>query len=180
MFKQIKLITLISGSNRKDNITQQIAAVYRDVLTASAVNFKYLSLETVSMSFISPGMYDNADKELEQIQEEYLIPADKLIFLIPEYNGSLPGVLKAFIDGCDVKKCFYNKKACLTGVSVGRAGNLRGMDHFSLILQHLKMTVIPASLPISKVDHLLDEKGQLTDHLTYESIKRQITQFIKF
>ncbi len=74
--------------------------------------------------------------EFIKIENEILIPTQKFIFIIPEYNGTFPGVLKAMIDNSDIKKAWYHKKALLTGVSTGRAGNLRGMDHLSASLHY--------------------------------------------
>ncbi len=58
-----------------------------------------------------------------KIENEILIPTQKFIFIIPEYNGTFPGVLKAMIDNSDIIR--YHKKAILTGVSSGRAGNFK-------------------------------------------------------
>ena len=42
--------------------------------------------------------------EFEKIEKEILMPAQKFIFISPEYNGSIPGVLKCVFDISDVQK----------------------------------------------------------------------------
>ena len=79
-----------------------------------------------------------------------------LFFVIPEYNGSFPGIFKAFIDASDIRSSFHGKKVCLIGVSDGRAGNLRGMDHLTNICGHMKMNVLNLKIPISSVGSLID------------------------
>src|SRR4029453_1025527 len=108
------------------------------------------------------------------------IPAEKFIFVTPEYNGSFPGVLKSLIDNTDIKKVWFGKKALLTGVATGRAGNLRGLEHLTGILHYLRVVVHPNKLPISSVDKLLDSTGQIQDEDTVEAISTQVAEFIQF
>ena len=109
-----------------------------------------------------------------------MIPVPKFIFISPEYNGSIPGVLKAMFDISDIQKSWWNKKALMTGISTGRAGNLRGMEHLTGILNYMKVTVHHNKLPISVVDTLLDKKGEITDAHTLDTINNQLDEFITF
>ena len=100
----------------------------------------------------------NAMPSVLELEKKWLLPAEKYIFISPEYNGSIPGVLKCLIDVSDVKKVWKGKKALLTGVSTGRAGNLRGMDHLTGIMHYVGTVVHPNKLPISIVDTLFNEE----------------------
>ncbi|MGH2564432.1 MAG: NADPH-dependent FMN reductase, partial [Ginsengibacter sp.] len=117
--------------------------------------------------------------EFLKIENEILIPTQKFIFILPEYNGTFPGVLKAMIDNSDIRKAWYHKKALLTGLSTGRAGNLRGMDHLSASLNYLKMDVHHNKLPISVIDKVMDANGRLNEE-TIKAIEEQLTEFIKY
>ncbi len=75
---------------------------------------------------------------------------------------------------------WYYKKALLTGVSTGRAGNLRGMDHLADVLNYIKITVHPNRLPISVVDKLLSPEGRITDENTLTAINQQLDEFISW
>ena len=68
----------------------------------------------------------------------------------------------------------------LTGVSTGRAGNLRGMDHLASVLNYLKVMVHHNQLPISSVDKLMDEEGHFTDPNTLKAINLQLDEFLKW
>lgn len=122
----------------------------------------------------------NKNPEFSKLEKEYLIPAQKFIFIIPEYNGSFPGVLKAMIDISDIRNSWWGKKALLTGVSTGRAGNLRGMDHMTGILNFIKIIVHPNKLPISVIDKVMDKNGIITDKITLQVISQQLDEFINF
>jgi chromate reductase, NAD(P)H dehydrogenase (quinone) len=84
------------------------------------------------------------------------------------------------IDLSDYKKVWPGKKALLTGISTGRAGNLRGMDHLTGSLNYLNVLVHPNKLPISMVDKLLSGGIRIQDSATVEAIEKQVDQFIAF
>jgi len=166
------MYTIISGTNRNDSNTLKVAQHYQQLLKKKGIDAKLLSLQDLNVL--------ERNKELTKIESEELMPAQKFIFVTPEYNGSFPGVLKALFDISDVKKTWWGKKALLTGVSTGRAGNLRGMEDLTGILHFMKVVVHPNKLPISVVDKLMDEKGGLIDAATLAAIKSQLNEFIEF
>ena len=120
------MYTIISGTHRVASYTERVASEYRRILLEKEIDAGILTLKNMDVLKRSP--------EFIEIENEILIPTRKFIFIIPEYNGTFPGVLKAMIDNSDISKVWYHKKALLTGVSTGRAGNLRGMDHLSASL----------------------------------------------
>ncbi len=166
------MITIVSGTNRPGSNTQKVANAYFHLLKDLHVDCKLLSLETHTVH--------TRNVDFEHIEKEFLIPAQKIIFIFPEYHGSFPGILKLMIDNSDVPKCYHNKKVLLTGVSSGRAGNLRGMEHLTGSLMHMKMIVHPNRLPISLVDKLTYANNVLTDENTLTLINDQIQSFLSF
>lgn len=164
------MYTIISGTNRVGSNTLKVAKQYQVILKEKGIEAGLLSLEDVNV------LTRNA--HFEEIEKEILIPASKYIFISPEYNGSFPGVLKMLFDTSKTHAIWWHKKALITGVSSGRAGNLRGNDHLSAILNYLKITVHPNQLPISVIDKLMDEKGNFTDENTLKAIHHQLDDFI--
>ena len=67
----------------------------------------------------------------------------------------------------------------LVGVADGRAGNLRGMEHLTGILQYLKLHVYHNKLPISVINKVFDESGNmLPDQLKVCTL--QVEGFLAF
>ena len=166
------MYTIISGTNRKNNTTIRIANIYQEVFKSFGVDAKLLSLVEI---------FPEAGTELmKALEDKYLVKASKFIFIAPEYNGSIPGILKLLIDEAEWKSCWKNKKAMLVGVSTGRAGNLRGMDHLASILHHMHMNVMPYMLPLSRVNDILHEDGNISDTVTMKNIEQQVKSFIQF
>ena len=97
---------------------------------------KKKNIEAPVLSLVGLDLLDR-NATVVELEKKWLLPAEKYIFISPEYNGSIPGVLKCLIDVSDVKKVWKGKKALLTGVSKGRAGNLRGMDHLTGIMHYV-------------------------------------------
>ncbi len=174
------MITIVSGSYRKDNLTISLSNLYAGILQERNQPFQVLDFRTLPVSFLYENeIFGNSSKEVDNLLKNYVINAEKFIFIIPEYNGSFPGVVKAFIDICD-PQWFIGKRAALVGASTGRAGNLRGMDHLSSILEHLEMHVLPQKLPVSKIKTLLDNEQNIQDGETIEAVSQQINKFIQF
>ncbi len=180
------MITIISGTNRRNSRTFPIAKQIFELFRKKTVeHIELLNLEDLPLDFIHTGMYDSTgqNRTLGKLQDNYIIPTDKLFILSPEYNGSYPGILKLFIDACSIreyKATFAGKKAALAGVSTGRAGNLRGLDHLRASLNHMGTIVMPSVLPLSNVDSITDEKGYITDLATLKSMEATVESFLKF
>jgi chromate reductase, NAD(P)H dehydrogenase (quinone) len=166
------MYTIISGTYRDDSITQKVALEYKRILKEKGIEASLLSLRGLNVLEATP--------QFLHLQGLLLIPAEKFIFILPEYHGSYPGVVKAMMDISDSRKCWNWKKALLVGVSTGRAGNLRGMEHITGVLNHMKTVVHPNKLPISVVDTLLDDFGIFEHAPTLMAINQQLEEFINF
>ena len=166
------MITIIAGTNRKDSNTKKITEAYNKILTQKNVECKILRLDEVDVY--------KRDQTFAAMEKEFLLAAEKLIFVLPEYNGSFPGILKLMIDNTDVKNVWPNKKVLLTGVSTGRAGNLRGMEHLTGVLLYLKANVHHNRVPLSLVHTLINENGVLSDEFTINTLIAQVDEFLLF
>jgi NAD(P)H-dependent FMN reductase len=164
--------TIVSGTNRPGSNTEKIARHYQQVLKSKGITPQFIS--QVGWKYI------DKTPEFVKLENDILLPTTKFIFISPEYNGSIPGVLKLMFDISDYKKVWWGKKALLTGVATGRGGNLRGLEHLTSILHYLKVVVHPNKLPISLVDKMLNSEGAIQDPGTLSAIDAQISEFIQF
>lgn len=180
------MITVISGSNRKGSECLTFATKYTEILkTLTDTPVKLLALEDIPHDYFFPEMYEKGKQadSLKAIQDEYIVPAEKFVYVISEYNGSFTGAIKVFLDACstrDRNTSFKNKKAALVGIASGRAGNLRGMDHLSGVLNHLGTIILPNKLPISRIFELMDEDKNVVDDGTLEVMRKQALELLAF
>ncbi len=179
------MITVINGTNRKGNKTQIFAKAVTEILKSKTVKeVKYLDLEDLSGDMLHALMYqaDQQSPQITKIQNEYILYASKIVFVMPEYNGGMPGILKLFIDAISVReygKTFSGKKVGMIGTASGRAGNLRGIDHLIGVCNHVGMIAYPKSLPISSIGSLVDEGGKINKE-TNEAMAKFVDGFLAF
>jgi len=167
------MITVISGTARNDSNTLRVATLYQRLLTERGLT----EVELLSLQGIN--VWEQGE-DLKQIEERFLIPSERFVFIMPEYNGSFPGILKTMIDNTNIKACWWNKKALLTGLADGRAGNFRGLEHMTGILQYMHMHVYWDKLPISRIKEEIDADGKPLKEITMCQINAQIDGFLEF
>jgi NAD(P)H-dependent FMN reductase len=173
------MITIISSTNRPGSSTLKLANVYQQKLRENGVEAGILSLAQLPPNVIETDLYKKRSPEFEVIQQ-IVTNTDKFIFLIPEYNGSFPGVLKVFIDACSFPESFYDKKAALVGLSSGKYGNIRGVDHFTGVCHYLHLNIMALKLHIAAIHKEFDEEENLFKPDTIKFVNEQIDKIIRF
>lgn len=173
------MVTIISGTNRPGSNTLKVAKYYQKVLSEKGLQANIFSLEQLPETLISSDLYGKRSPEFEPIQE-LMTNTSKFLFIIPEYNGSFPGVLKTFIDACQFPESFYDKKAALVGISSGKYGNIRGIDHFGGVCSYLHLNVLPLRIHISTIKMELNELEDFIKEDTIKFTNQQIDKFIAF
>lgn len=165
------MYTIISGTNRIGSKTLVVAREYQRLFKKAGIQAELLSLEEMNSL--------HRDHSFEELEKKYLLPTTKYIFVLPEYNGSFPGIFKLMMDLSDIVKTFYHKKVMLVGVADGRAGNLRGLDNMTNMCHYMKMNVMPNKVPISRVGEEM-ENGRFMKESTIKTVESQIEQFIEY
>jgi len=179
VFNYKQMVTIISSTNRAGSTTLKVAEYYRKRLLEKGTDAGLLSLTELPPNLIETDLYGQRSAGFEPIQQ-IITKTDKFIFIIPEYNGSYPGVLKTFIDACDFPESFYEKKAALVGVSSGKYGNIRGIDHFTGVCHYINLHVMPLKLHIANIKSELNSDGDLFKQDTLRFTDEQIDKFILF
>lgn len=173
------MVTIIAGTNRPGSSTLKLAKYYQKILGEKGTEASILSLAELPDNVIVSDMYGKRSEAFEIIQQK-INAADKFIFIIPEYNGSFPGVLKVFIDACTFPDSFYDKKAALVGLSTGRYGNIRGVEHFTGICNYINLHVMPLKIHITTIKSEFDAEGHLCNPETIKFTNEQIDKFIRY
>jgi len=173
------MITIISGTNRPNSNTLKVAKYYQQQLSERGISSQLLDLRDLPDNFTGNDLYGERSSAFLKIQQQ-IIESDKFLFIIPEYNGSYPGILKVFIDACAFPDSFYDKKACLVGISSGRYGNVRGIDHFNGVCAYLHLHVMPLRLHIANIKSELDADARFFKEDTIKFTTEQIDKFARF
>ena len=168
------MIEILTGTHRPGNNTLKVAREYQRLLKRMELAHGLLDLAELPADAFGPRAQRHP--AIARWQEERLRPASAVLVLSPEYNGSMPGVLKALIDAMD-PDLWKRKPVLLTGIATGRAGNLRGLDHLSNVFLHMGAWVHPDKLPISRLGSLWQGEG--LEDSTFERMGQQVQAFAK-
>lgn len=91
---------------------------------------------------------------------------EKIIFVIPEWNGSIPWTFKKMIDDSGWPSNFKNSNIVLIGTSNTTFGNLMGINHMSHILEFCGASVTQKKVYVPKVGESLQRQ---TDVIVFQS-----------
>lgn len=168
-------IVVVSSTNRPDSNTLKVSKIYQNILKSKNIDAKILDFTQLPENISFGETFGKRSPQYSALIQEYVSPIHKFVFIVPEYNGSFPGILKTFLDSVHPRE-WANKDVCLVGIADGRAGNLRGMEHLTGIMNYLKMHVYHNKLPISIINKVMDINGNFSE----EQMKACVTQIEGF
>lgn len=101
------------------------------------------------------------------------------MFIVPEYNGSFPGILKSFIDGMTYPNTFRGKKCAMVGLSSGIGGGGIALSHLTDIFHYLGMHVLANKPKLAKIEENMSN-NLLTNKFYIDLLKTQAAMLIDF
>lgn len=174
------MILIISGTNRPSSLTLQIAQLYQAMLLLKGEAADVLDLQDLPVDFASAALYkkEHFSAEFKALRTQ-VATAHKIVFIVPEYNNSFPGVLKAFIDGLEYPDALRNKKGAIVGLSAGGQGGVLAISHLTDVLNYCGLHVL-AQKPRLPFLHKHLERGKLTLPLYQQLLEEQIEALLSF
>lgn len=172
-------ILLISGTNRPGSTTLRVARHVEALYASAQVRAELFNLEDLPLEMFHPDAYKSKPAALRLIQEKVLDAAG-LHLVMPEYNGSFPGVLKYFIDLLKFPESFDRKPVAFVGVSSGSYGALRAVEQMQMVFGYRNAHLYPERVFISGVSNKFTHEGALTDAAVDERLARQVRGFGQF
>ena len=172
----MKLVAIV-GSIREDSLNLKLA---KHIQTRYSEKFE---LEILDLKPIP--MY-NQDIELDAPQEVLdfkakVKAADAVLWITPEYNSTIPGVLGNAIDWMSrVDKVMTGKPSMIMGASMGAMGTVKAQMHLRDILfaSGLNSPLLPMNEVYVGAAHTkFNDNGELTDQATVEFIDTVIANF---
>jgi chromate reductase, NAD(P)H dehydrogenase (quinone) len=107
-----------------------------------------------------------------------VVGADGIIVVVPEYNGSMPGALKYFIDHWKYPDTFEFRPICLIGLG-GRFGALRAVEHLQGVFGYRNGFIYPERVFLTDVSKTLIN-GEIQNPLVLSLLRTQTKNFSKF
>jgi chromate reductase len=175
--KKFKILGIV-GSLRRESYNLSLLKAAAKLLPLDT-EMEIVTLENLPLfnqdteSILNPAV-DNFKKKIEE--------ADAILFSSPEYNYSIPGVLKNAIDVGSRpwgKNSWAGKPAAIMGASVGALGTARAQYHLRQIMVFLDM--YPLNKPevmVMMAQEKINEAGEVTDKKTKEKIAELLVALV--
>ena len=154
-------IAVIVGSLRRDSFNRKLACAMARLAPS---DFSFKQLEIGDLPLYNQDDDSNPVASVKRLKAE-ILAAQGLLFVTPEYNRSVPGVLKNAIDHASRpygQSAWAGKPAGVLGVSVGATGTCMAQQHLRNILAYLDVSTLgqPEAFIHAK-DGLFDEAGNI-------------------
>lgn len=154
-------IAVVVGSLREDSLNRKLASA---MVKLAPSEFSFKQLKIGDLPLYNQDDDANQAESVKRLKQE-ILAADGLLFVTPEYNRSIPGVLKNAIDNASRpygQNSWAGKPAGVMGVSPGGPGTAMAQQHLRNVLSHLDApTMGQPEAFIQAKEGLFDESGNL-------------------
>lgn len=171
-------IVAIVGSIRKDSynlkLVKYIQKRYQDRFELEILNLRELPFYDQDIEMDPPEVVKNFKQKVAS--------SDAVLWVTPEYNGTIPGVLGNAIDWLSrVDKVMIGKPSWIVGASMGNLGTVKAQLHLRDILfaAGISSPLLPGNeVYVGAVHEKLDETGELTHEPTVQFLDTVVDHFI--
>lgn len=169
-----------AGSLRKDSYNR---ALLRNASQLLPENMELEIFDLSSIPIYNDDIRVTGYPETVQLFRNKIAEADALLIATPEYNYSIPGVLKNAIDWVSrpPNQPFDGKPVGVMGASGGISGTIRAQTHLRDIF--VFVNAIPLNKPqlyIQKAQDQFDKEGNLTNEATRNQLKKLLEALAKW
>jgi chromate reductase len=170
----------IAGSLRKESFNRGVLRAASELVPDNA------QIDIFELDGIPGFNQDEEGSPPEKVAElkQRAREADAILFVTPEYNYSIPGVLKNAIDWASRPygdSAWAGKPAAIIGASIGSIATARAQYHLRQVMVFLDMH--PLNHPevmIGNCSDKFDASGNLTDEPTREFIRKQLETLVEW
>ena len=170
-------IVVVCGTNREGSLTRLLSHIvvanYAEHCTVDL-----LDLAELPTDVLRPDAYKSPSEGVTRLVERFL-RSDGVVFVVPEYNGSFPGVLKLFVDMLPYPEGFDSRPCAWIGLAAGQFKGLRAVEHLQQVAGYRNAYHYPRRLFIGdSYQQFVD--GQLADDELSQRLRDQARGFMEF
>lgn len=171
------MIIILAGTNRPDSRSLAVSKYIKAQYDELGVESEIMALEKLPFQEIKGDYKEEKPKGIEEAVER-LLQAEGLVVVCPEYNGSMPGALKYFIDHWKYPDSFEHRPVAFVGLG-GMFGGLRPVEHLQQVFGYRNAFIYPDRVFMMNVWNIL-EGDTVTDERTAGHLKKQAQGFCRF
>lgn len=169
---------IISGTDRAGSNSLQVALLIQKFYQQLGEKTEVIDLAKLNLFSTGP-QYGQSEMTgplhswIQQIGE-----SEGLIVVCPEYNGSMPGALKYFIDHWKFPESFEFRPVCFVGLG-GMFGGLRPVEHLQQVFGYRNAFIYPERVFLMNVWKILKD-GDITEPVAKNLLMQQTKGFQAF
>jgi chromate reductase len=171
---------IVSGTNRPQSRTKQVATFMQNLFKGAGEEVEIIDLALLPWGQVDGSQYGGADRSPVELRSaiEKLNSSEGIIFVVPEYNGSMPGALKYFIDHWKYPETFEQRPVAYIGLG-GMFGGLRPVEHLMQVMSYRNAFNFPIRIFLINVWNTL-KNGSIEDPVILKLMQDQVIGFQKF
>lgn len=173
------MILIIAGTDRVGSNSAKVAKIVKGLLSHHGEEIRLLDLAELKPTSHGGPHYGIAAPDALAQAVSLVNQADGVYLVIPEYNGSMPGALKYFIDHWSYPKSFEFRSFALCGLGA-TWGGLRPVEHMQGVLGFRNGFIYPERVFIRDAGKLLKGVDEINDPLLMDLFKKQTEGFVAF
>lgn len=170
---------VIAGTNRPKSRSREVANLIQEIYADNGESVEIIDLAELGLHELDGTQYGGGSLPTKLASAiEKVNQSEGLIIVVPEYNGSMPGALKYFIDHWKYPDSFEHRPVCLVGLG-GLFGGLRPVEHLQGVLGYRNAFIFPIRVFLINVWTIL-KAGKLSESIALGLLKDQVLGFQKF
>lgn len=180
-------IAVIVGSTREGSFNRKLGDLAIRALEAQGAKVTHVDLAQFDLPLYSAALEaDNFPADAERLKTLF-VEQDGLLFVTPEYNGSITPLLKNAIDWASrptgseslvALAAYRGKVSAVMSASLSPFGGIRAATHLRQILSTVQSLVIPEQVLIPAAHTAFDEDGNLVDALPASLIEMTAARMV--
>jgi chromate reductase, NAD(P)H dehydrogenase (quinone) len=174
----MSLIHILSSTDRPGSNAYKVSKYAKTFLSEKS-EVEIITLRDFPAADVAGGKYGNTPESVKKFNAKFL-SADGYLFVIPEYNGGFPGILKLFFDYLPFPEALEKKPVSLIGEAAGAFGALRPVEQFEQLLKYRKAYIYPERMFIQRVNDTFDEDNGLSNKTLQGLFEKQLDGFPDF
>ncbi len=180
-------VLVLAGSTRSASYNKLLARQAAEIAKEEGAEVTLMDLKDFPVPFYDADL--EAESGLPSNARRFrtlLMGSDAVIIASPQYNDSIPAVLKNMLDwasrseeGAFSRAAFQSKRFAMMSASPGKKGGAKGLKHLKDVIKECGGDVIDAQVSIPYAHLAFDEKGHLRDPAQVVALEEEVHALLK-
>lgn len=174
------MFLIISGTDRSNSNTRKVANHVLGLFQKNGADAQIVDLADLKPTSLGGPFYGSIHTHDVWSKVVNLVDqAEGIYFCAPEYNGSMPGALKTFIDHWKYPESFEFRPMAFCGLGI-MWGGLRTVEHLQGVVGYRNAFMYPERVFVRDVHKVFKESPELKDAFLLDLFEKQVSGFLAF